>query len=75
MGSIYKNGKYTYFSYRENGKNICISLGDVGTLSNGDKKYWKRNGYSRNSNGINFRGKIRINYIKHCMKKKPNADR
>ena len=42
MGSIYKNGKYTYFSYRENGKNICISLGDVGTLSNGYKKYWKR---------------------------------
>ena len=42
MGTIYKNGKYTYFSYRENGKNIPISLGDLGTLTNGRKKELKR---------------------------------
>ena len=42
MGSLYRNGKYTYFSYRENGKNIPISLGDLGNLTNGRKKELKR---------------------------------
>ena len=42
MGTIYKNGKYTYFSYRENGENKYVSLGDIGTLTNGKKKEMKR---------------------------------
>ena len=42
MGSLYRNGKYTYFSYRENGKNFSISLGKIPTLTNGRKKELKR---------------------------------
>lgn len=42
MGTLYRNGKYTYFSYRENGENKTISLGDIGVLTNGKKKDIKR---------------------------------
>ncbi len=43
MGTLYKNGQYWVFSYRENGKNIPISMdGLKGDLSKDQQKKLKR---------------------------------
>ena len=64
MGSIYRNGKYWYFGYCENGRQKCMTTGIQGDLTDTRKKEIKRDLEIRYERGnLNKGFSLKFNHV------------